>query len=395
MKLGYGHTVATCFLGFICQSVTINFAPLLFLTFSSELGVPLSSITALITMNFGIQLLTDLISPRFVDKMGYKTSMLLAHGLCASGMILLATLPGLLGGFPGLLLATAVYAIGGGLLEVLASPIIESCPMKNKSGLMSLLHSFYCWGIVITVLVSTAFFVLFGTENWRIMALIWAILPIANAIYISFVPMPAPPPVEAGKTDLKTVFSGGLFWIFLIMMFASGASEMAIQQWASTFAESALKVDKSVGDLIGVCGYAVMMGTARLLYGKFSEKLPPKLSLLVCGVLTLCCFMTVALAKNPIIGFVGCVFCGFAVGIFWPGTFNLATSKLSGCTTSMFAFLSLAGDVGCTTGPTVTGFVSDAAGGDLRMGILVASIFPVIMISALAILGIQKEKNKA
>lgn len=395
MKLGYGHTVATCFLGFICQSVTINFAPLLFLTFSSEFDIPLSSITALITVNFGIQLLTDLISPRFVDKMGYKTSMLLAHGLCALGLVLLPTLPDLFGGFAGLLLATAVYAVGGGLLEVLASPIIESCPMKNKSGLMSLLHSFYCWGIVITVLVSTAFFSFFGTENWRIMAFIWAILPIANAIYISFVPMPTPPPVEVGKTDMKTVFSSKLFWIFLCMMFASGASEMAIQQWASTFAESALKVDKSLGDLIGVCGYAVMMGSVRLLHGRFSERLPKKLSLLFCGVLTLCCFMAVALSKNPIIGFIGCVFCGFAVGIFWPGTFTLATSKMPGCTTSMFALLSLAGDVGCTAGPTVTGFVSDAAGGDLRMGILVASIFPVIMISALALLGIQKEKNKA
>jgi fucose permease len=226
------------------------------------------------------------------------------------------------------------------------------------------------------------------------MSFIWAILPIANAIYITLVPMPAPPPVEVGKTDLKTVFSSKIFWIFLAMMFASGASEMAIQQWASTFAESALRVDKSVGDLVGVCGYAVMMGSVRLLYGKFSEKIPKKLILFLCGILTLSCFMAVALAKNPIIGFLGCIFCGFAVGIFWPGTFTLATSKMPGCTTSMFALLSLAGDVGCTTGPTVTGFVSEAFGGDLRMGILVASIFPVIMISALALLGLPGEKTK-
>lgn len=394
MKLGYGHTVTTCFLGYICQSVTINFAPLLFLTFSSEFDIPLSSITALITVNFAIQLLTDLVSPRFVDKIGYKTSMLIAHALCAVGMILLPTLPSLLGGFFGLLTATMFYAVGGGLLEVLASPIIDSCPVKNKSGLMSLLHSFYCWGIVITVLISTAFFAVFDIENWRIMSLLWAILPIANAIYITAVPMPEPPPVELGKTDLKTVFSTKIFWIFLAMMFASGASEMAIQQWASTFAESALKVDKSLGDLIGVCGYALMMGGVRLLHGKFSERLPKKLTLFLCAVMTLGCFMAVALAKNPIVGFLGCIFCGFAVGIFWPGTFNLATSKMPGCTTSMFALLSLAGDVGCTTGPTVTGFVSDAFGGDLRMGILVASIFPVLMILSLSLLTLVGRQRK-
>ena len=394
MHLSYKHTALSCFMGYICQSVTINFAPLLFLTFSSQFDIPLASITALITVNFAIQLLTDLVSPRFVDKIGYRAAMILAHSLCAAGLIALPTLPSLFGGFLGLLLATAIYAVGGGLLEVLASPIIDACPLDNKPALLSLLHSFYCWGIVVTVLISTAFFALCGIENWAILSLLWAVLPLLNIVLICFVPMPMPTKAQKGKTDLKTVFSGKLFWIFLTMMFASGASEMAIQQWASTFTESALEVDKSLGDLLGVCGYAFMMGTARVLYSKFAHKLPQRAALLICAILTLSCFLALSLIDSPVVGFIGCILCGFTVGIFWPCTFSLATSKMSGGTTAMFALLSLAGDIGCTTGPTVAGYVSDAAGGDLRMGILVASIFPIIMISALAILGIQKEKNK-
>ena len=393
MRLSYKHTALSCFLSYICQSVTINFAPLLFLTFSSEFDIPMSSITALITVNFAIQLLTDLVSPRFVDRIGYRASMLLAHVLCASGMILLPILPRFFGGFAGLLMATVLYAVGGGLLEVLASPIIDATPLDNKPALLSLLHSFYCWGIVITVLVSTAYFAIFGIENWALMSILWAMLPIVNIVLISFVPMPEPPKTKKGKNDLKTVFSKPIFWIFLVMMFSSGASEMAIQQWASTFTESALGVDKTMGDLLGVCGYAVMMGTARVLYSKFADKLPQKTVLFVCAVMTLLCFLALSLIDSPSVGFVGCILCGLTVGIFWPCTFTLATSRMAGGTTAMFALLSLAGDVGCTTGPTVAGFVSDAFGGNLRMGILAASAFPVIMLIALSTL-VLKLKTK-
>lgn len=393
-KLNYKHTVFSCFLGFICQSVTINFAPLLFLTFSSQFNIPLSSITAIITVNFSFQLLTDLISPRFVDKIGYRRAMILAHALCASGLILLPLLPKLLGGFPGLLVATLFYAIGGGLIEVLASPIIESCPMNNKSGLISLLHSFYCWGILITVLLSTAFFELFGINNWEILAVIWAIIPISNIVLVCFAPMPSPPPVEKGKTDLKTVFSKGIFWIFLAMMIAAGSAEMAVQQWASTFTELALGVDKTLGDLIGVCGYAVMMGTVRIIYSKFADRIPKKPALLICGILTLLCYFAISLSSSPVIGFIGCVFCGFSLGILWPCTFSLATSKLQGFTTSMFALLSLAGDVGCTLGPTTTGLIAEAAGGDLKIGILAASVFPILFIICILFLARKDKKER-
>lgn len=393
MTLSYKHTALSCFLGYICQSVTINFAPLLFLTFSSEFNIPMSSITALITVNFAFQFLTDLLCPKFVDKIGYRAAMLLAHGLCASGLLLLPILPTVFGGFAGLLSATILYAVGGGLLEVIASPIIESCPLDNKTSLVSILHSFYCWGILITVLVSTAFFAIFGIENWGILSFVWAILPLANMVFIYFLPMPSPPPVEKGKTDLKTVFSRGIFWIFLAMMFSSGASEMAIQQWASTFTELAIGVDKTLGDLLGVCGYAVMMGSARILYSKFASKISQKVALLISGVLTLLCYLAISLSSSPVIGFAGCILCGFAVGIFWPCTFSLATSKMPGCTTSMFALLSLAGDIGCTTGPTVAGFVADAAGGDLKIGILVSAIFPLFMLAALSMLALKKKQS--
>ena len=373
-------TVFCCFVGYMCQAVICNFAPLLFLTFSSQYGILMGEITLLVTLNFGFQLLTDLIAPKYVDRIGYRASLIIAHVFCALGLLGLAVLPELTGGFLGLVISTVIYAVGGGLLEVLVSPVLESIPMDNKSGAMSLLHSFYCWGSVATVLVSTAFFAVFGVENWKILALILSVFPVVNALLFSRVPIMSPPPSEKqGFAAYRELLTDKAFVLFLLMMLSAGASEMAVQQWSSALAETALGVDKTTGDIFGMCGFSVTMALSRTLYGKFSKRISLKPALLISSLSCIACYLLISLSANPLIGFVGCILCGFSVGIFWPGSFSLAAKKMPRQTTLMFALLSLAGDVGCTVGPTLAGFVSNAVGGDLRVGILSAIVFPLIL----------------
>ena len=376
----YRLTVFCCFFGYICQAIICNFAPLLFLTFSSEYNIPMTEITLLVTANFGFQLLTDLLAPGYVDKIGYRSSLIIAHLMCGGGLVGIAILPNLTGGFPGLMISTVIYAIGGGLLEVLVSPVLESIPMENKSGAMSFLHSFYCWGSVATVLLSTLFFTLVGIEHWKILSLLFAALPFINAIFFTKVPLMSPPPVKKGSGKLyKELLTSKVFILFLVMMICSGAAEMAVQQWSSVFAETALKVDKTTGDLFGMCGFSVTMALSRVIYGKFSEKLPLKPALFVSSALCVVCYLMISLSNNPTVGFVGCILCGFAVGVFWPGSFSLASSKMPRQSTLMFALLSLAGDIGCTAGPTIAGFVSNFSGGDLHVGILSCIVFPLLL----------------
>ncbi len=389
--MNYKRTVFCCFFGYMCQAVICNFAPLLFLTFSSQYGIPISEITVLVTANFGFQLLTDLVAPKYVDKLGYRRSLVLAHILCASGLVLLTLLPEMLGGFIGLLLATVVYAIGGGLLEVLVSPVLESSPLENKAGAMSLLHSFYCWGSVATVLISTAFFALFGTDNWKILSLFFAAFPILNAILFSKTPISNPPPAEKdGVSVYSSLLGNKAFIVFLLMMLCAGAAEMAVQQWSSAFAETALGVDKTTGDLLGMCGFSLAMALSRTIYGRFSKKIPLRPALVSCGVLCVLCYLMISLSDNPVIGFAGCILCGFTVGIFWPGSFSLAVGSMPRASTAMFALLSLAGDVGCTVGPTLAGLVGAAFGGSLRTGILSAVFFPSLLLICALFLGMKK-----
>lgn len=392
MKQTYKLTIFSCFLSYVVQAIVINFAPLLFLTFQSEFTIPIEQITLLVTLNFIIQLLTDLLSSRFIHKIGYRNGMLLAHALSAVGLLMLTFLPDVLGGFPGLLIAVMVYAVGGGLLEVLVSPIVEGCPTKNKAGIMSLMHSFYCWGAVFAVLASTGFFALAGIENWRYITILWAIIPVI--CFLLFLKAPIYSISEDGddKPNYKELFSQKTFIIMFIIMICGGASEQAVAQWTSTFMEGTLHLDKTVGDLLGVCGFAAAMGLSRLIYAKFSEKLPMKPTMMFSAVLSVISYLLIAITDQPIFGLIGCVLCGFSVGLFWPGTFSLATASIKGCGTTMFALLALAGDMGCSLGPMVVGFVTGISNNGFRTGILVAVIFPLILFACLLMLK-KTEKN--
>lgn len=369
-----------CFVGYIVQAIVNNFVPLLFVTFQTEYSIPLSQITLLITMNFVIQLCIDLLSAKFVDKIGYRKAVVIAHGFSATGLILLTVLPEVFpNAFVGIAVAVAVYAVGGGLIEVLISPIIESCPTDNKEKAMSLLHSFYCWGHMGVVLLSTAFFALFGTSNWKILALIWAAVPVINGLFFTKVPMFSL--LEEGETGLtlKQLVGKKIFWVLMLMMLCAGASEQAVSQWASTFAEQGLGVGKTVGDLAGPTAFAALMGLSRLIYGKYGDKLRLDKCMSASVLLCVASYLLISLVPSPVVGLIGCAVCGFSVGIMWPGTFSLASAALRGGGTALFALLALAGDLGCSGGPTLAGLVSSACGGDLRKGILSAVIFPVLL----------------
>ncbi len=389
IKNSYEHTIYAAYIGYITQAVINNFAPLLFLTFASSFGLSLDQITLITTINFAVQLCVDLICTKAIDKFGYRRMIIFAHITCTLGLVGLAILPQLLGNaYMGILASVVLYAIGGGIIEVLISPIVEACPTEKKEAAMSLLHSFYCWGHVGVVLLSTAFFSLFGIENWQILAILWALVPLANCFYFSLVPI-----YEIKSEEDHFSFGGllknKLFWLFMLIMICAGASEQAMSQWASAFAESALGVTKTIGDLAGPCAFAILMGTSRALYGKFSEKLPLKPAMMLSAALCVGCYLITIISPNPVLSFVGCAVCGFSVGLFWPGTFSLAPKFLP-TSTSLYALMALAGDVGCSSGPTVAGLVADAFDGNLKAGFTAAMIFPILIFMGISILKTNK-----
>ena len=380
--LSYQHTIWASYLGYVTQAIVNNLSPLLFLTFQSRYGISLDKITWLITLNFGIQLTVDLASAVLIDRIGYRTGVVAAHISAALGLAGMAVLPALtlrlLGSaYAGLLVCVVFYALGGGLIEVLISPIVEACPTEGKAAAMSLLHSFYCWGQMAVVLLSTAFFAVAGMGSWRILCVLWALLPACNAFYFRQVPIRT---LEEGQETMPIprLLRRKMFWVFCVLMLCAGASELAMSQWASAFAEVGLHVDKAIGDLAGPCMFAALMGTARVLHAKLAERIPLMRFMVGCGLLCVVSYLLAVYAPAPVIGLAGCGICGFSVGVMWPGTFSLATETIRGGGTAMFALLSLAGDMGCSLGPTVVGMAS-VESGDLKSGLMMAILFPILL----------------
>ena len=379
IRQNYKHTINACYIGYITQAVVNNFAPLLFLTFQRSYGISLGKISFLVTVNFGVQLLVDFLAAHFVDRIGYRISIVTAHILAAVGLIGLALFPQMMeDSYSGLMAAIILYAVGGGLLEVLVSPIVEACPTERKAAAMSLLHSFYCWGHMGVVILSTAFFYLFGIDQWQVLAVIWAAVPLANALYFFLVPIRTLAEEEEGLS-IRRLSGKMVFWILMVLMICAGASEQAVSQWASAFAESGLHVSKSVGDLAGPCAFAFFMGVSRVVSAKYSDRISLERIMLGSGGLCVVSYLLIALSPWPVLSLAGCALCGFAVGALWPSTFSLAMKKIPGGGTAMFALFALAGDIGCAGGPLVLGRISGVFGDDLRIGILAALVFPVIL----------------
>lgn len=382
----YRKTLLACYLGFITQAITANFAPLLFLTFKDSYSIPLEKVALIPMAFFMTQLLIDFAATKFVDRIGYRTCVVCSQVLSAVGLALLAVLPEVLPDpFTGILIAVVLYAMGAGLIEVLISPIVEACPFDNKDGVMSLLHSFYCWGMVGVILGSAVFFAVFGVENWRILAILWAVLPFVNTF--NFLKCPIERLTEDGEgMKMSQLFRMPLFWLMALLMVCSGASEISMAQWASAFTESAMGVSKTIGDLAGPCLFAVLMGISRVFYGKMSEKLDLTKTMLGCGALCIVCYLLASLSSSPVLGLMGCALCGISVGIMWPGTLSISAQKCPKGGTVMFALLALAGDLGGSIGPSLVGSVSSMADGNLKTGLLVATLFPVLLIAGLVVL---------
>lgn len=382
----YKKTLVACYLGFVTQAITANFTPLLFLTFVNTYGVTFEKIAMIPLVFYLTQLLIDFAATKFADKIGYRTCVVASQVLSAIGLLLMAILPELLSApFIGILLSVVLYAIGSGLIEVLVSPIVEACPFENKDGVMSLLHSFYCWGAMGVILGSTLFFALFGIEKWKILVFIWALVPLYNAF--NFMNCPIERLVEDGKSmGIRELLKTPIFWLMILLMVCSGASEATMAQWASAFTESAIGVSKTVGDLAGPCLFAMFMGVSRILYGKFSQKLDLTKVMLACGTMCVGCYLLASLSTLPILGLVGCALCGLGVGVMWPGSISISSQRCPRGGTAMFAFLALAGDLGAMVSPAMVGGLSEMAGGNLKTGLFVATMFPLILVVGLLIL---------
>lgn len=385
----YSKTLLACYLGFITQAICANFVPLLFITFHKVYEISFGKLAMISTVFFFTQLIVDFICASIVDKIGYRACIIASEVTSGLGLLGLAFIPDLLGSpFVGIIVCVIIYAIGSGLIEVLGSPIIEACPFENKEGMMSLLHSFYCWGSVGVIVFSTIFFQLAGIEYWRILAMIWSIIPLYN-IY-NFAVCPIEPLVEEGKSmTMAQLFKTKSFWIFIILMICAGSSELAMAQWASAFAESALHISKTVGDLAGPCSFAICMGICRVIYGKYGENVDLTIFMVASGILCLVCYLVAALTNIPIMGLIGCAVCGFSVGIMWPGSISISSRVLPSGGTAMFALLALAGDLGGSIGPAIVGTVSQRAGDNLQAGVLSGIGFPIVLV--ICVLLIRKE----
>ena len=387
MKLDSKHTVAAGIAGFFTQALVINFAPLLFVTFEKSYGISLGRISLLIAISFLTQLSMDLFASIVPSLFNKRVTIVTGLFCSAVGLLGYAVLPEILPPFAGLVISTMIASVGGGIIEVMGNPIIEACPINNKNRILTFLHSGYCFGLVLTVALSTLFFYLFGLENWRILSCLWALVPALDAVAFMLVPLY---PMEAApKTDKKgrSVFSTFTFWAFFALMLCAGAAEQAMSQWASSFAETGLGVSKSVGDLLGPCAFAVLMGLARLIYAKYGDRLNLSGLMITSSVLCAISYVLAALSHSPLLSLMGCSLCGFSVGIMWPGTLCLATERIPGGGVKMFALLALAGDAGCTAGPVAVGWIAEAMGNDLKTSFLFSTIFPVLIIALVLAIG--------
>ncbi len=390
MTKNYKKTLIACYLGFVTQAIVANFAPLLFLKFHNDFGIPLGKIALISTVFFFTQLVVDLFCATFVDRIGYRRSVVASEVLAAGGLIGLAVFTKILpNSYVGIMISVVIYAIGSGLIEVLVSPIVEACPFDNKEGVMSLLHSFYCWGSVGVILLSTVFFRVFGISNWRIVAVLWALIPLYN-IY-NFCTCPIEHLVEDGDgLSIGGLCKIPMFWVAIVLMICAGASELSMAQWASAYTEAALGLTKSIGDIAGPCLFAVAMGICRTFYGKYGEKVDLLKFMVGSGVLCLVCYLVASLSRIPLIGLIGCIVCGFSVGIMWPGTIRISSKKIPLGGTAMFALLAMAGDLGGSIGPAIVGFVTQNTGDNLQMGMLAGSIFPIVLVISALIMSKRK-----
>lgn len=393
-KPGYRETKYASYIGYITQAIINNLPPLLFIIFQQDLGISLEKIGLLISLNFGVQIITDLIAAKYVDRIGYRRAIMLAHVLSFTGLMALGILPrSLPNAFAGLVIAMCINAVGGGLIEVLISPIVEALPGDEKESAMSMLHSFYCWGHVSVVILSTVFFNTIGLKNWGYLPMLWSLVPLFNIFLFGKVPINTLVK-EGEETPIREILRVRVFWLLFVLMICAGASEQAMSQWSSLFAEIGLKVSKNMGDLLGPCAFAILMGISRTIYGFYGSKMNLMKYIAGSSILCIVSYLVAVFTPIPLIALIGCAVCGFSVGIMWPGVFSLSAKKYPQGGTAMFALLALAGDVGCSSGPGVVGIVANHLG-ELKNGLMVAVAFPMVLILCIFLLNRSKKVQRS
>lgn len=391
----YRATLIACFLGYVTQAIAINLLPLLFVTFQREFAVSLEKLGLLVTVSFLVQMTVDLLASRFGDRLGYRAGSIAAHVCAVLGLAALSVLPyGLPDPYVGLMIGTVLMAIGGGLIEVLISPIVDAFPGEGRPGIMSLLHSFFSWGFLAVVLLSTLYFTLCGIENWRWLPLLWAIPPFVTGVLFCFVPIPEPKTEEGGsKTVLRRLFTAPSFWLMMLLMLCAGSAEIAASQWASLFAEVGLGVPKAMGDLLGPCAFALLMALSRVYFAGGQRAKNMSRSLTACGVGCVIGYLLIVLSPWPLLSLGGFGICGFSVGLMWPGVLSLGAKAFPTGGTAMFSLLALCGDIGCSIGPGMVGAISNTLQrmGEptldaLKWGLAAATVFPLILVIAVRVL---------
>ena len=407
----YRHTTLACYRGYITQAIINNLAPLLFIVFQTHFSISYQMLGQLVLINFAVQLLTDIWATKYADRFGYRSCMVFAHALACIGLLSLGILPMLLpSAYTGIVISVILYAIGGGLLEVVVSPIIEALPSENKEASMSLLHSFYCWGQLSVVLLSTFLLWLIGRDFWFLLPILWSIFPLYNMF--RFRQVPILPLIQEGKEmSLKELLKSPVFYLSMMLMVCAGASELTMSQWSSFFAEKGLQIPKIYGDILGPGLFALLMAIGRLLYGIFADRLPIKASMLASSILCVTTYLVSVFSPYPILSLLACGLCGLSVSLMWPGTFSLTSSAFPRGGTMMFGILAIFGDLGCSLGPWMAGFISDSVVSarkslnfwsasnlnleqiGLRSGLLAATAFPLIM--AIGLIVFRRKKNSS
>lgn len=395
MRTSQKLTITACLTGFVVQAIVINYSPLLFLTFENELGISMAKISLLISISFITQLLMDLTASRLPHLFSKRVTIVMGQVCAALGLMGIALLPSVLPPYVGLIIGTTVASVGGGIIEVTGNPVIESCNIKNKHAILTFMHSCYCWGVVLTVLLSTVFFYLLGTEHWRLLTCLWAAIPACNAVLFAIAPLGEITAAPDRSKRKRSAFRTFTFWALIVLMLCAGAAEQVMAQWASSFAEMGLGVDKTMGDILGPCAFALLMGLARLLYAKFSTKIDLSKCMIATSVLCIVGYLLSAFSPFPALSLVGCAVCGFSVGLMWPGTLCIATEEIPDGGVKMFALLALAGDAGCAIGPSAAGWIAGALGDDLKIAFALSAVFPLLIIVFAALLMLRDKRRKA
>ena len=388
----YRSTIGACCLGYMSTAIANNLAPIFFMIFQTDFAIGDEKLSVLIFMNFAIQFFMDLISAKFVDRIGYRPAAIAASSFVCVGLCLMGFLPTVIPDtFVALLVSVSVYAVGAGILEVIVSPIVEYSSEKRSSSMMNVLHSFYCWGQMLVILCSTLMLWVFGSDFWNVIPFIWAILPFVNIFWFAVSPIKNAPVAKEKQKTFRSMFSSLTFIMILLMMTCAGAAELSMSQWSSLFAEKALGVEKVVGDIAGPCLFALTMGSGRLLYGFFGDRFDLSRTLVLASVGCTICYFTAALSPIPYLSLAACALTGFFVSVMWTGMINISAEKYPNGGTGMFGLLALFGDIGCAVGPCLSGFVSDLSedfellpqGEGLRAGIGASAIFPLLLTALL------------